>query len=96
MPLRDRLLADKKAELHKEAIRLANLYYLRTGRIPARIKETARATASENIALKFNPNHDPSNGRFTFGSGNDVEDQSNENNDDQDQESTSDRLGSLL
>ena len=38
--------------------------WLRTGRQP----RTDRAGAASG-ELKFNPNHDPSDGRFTFGSG---------------------------
>ena len=50
----------------KSAARLAFAHYLRTGR---RLPESAFESNTLKIGLKFNQNHDPSNGQFAFGSG---------------------------
>src|ERR1700733_9580181 len=91
--LADHLLTEKGSAIHKEALRLANIYFLRCGRIPSRIKEIAKATAPENTAYKFNPNHDEL-GRFTFGPG--AGDDATDNSDNNNQNAASDQLGNLL
>lgn len=50
--------------MHKPASleRQAFTYWLRTGRLP-------RPRAADGRELKFNPYHDPDNGRFTFAPG---------------------------
>jgi len=50
----------------KSSQRLAFVYYLRTGR---RVSAAAFVVQSLPHGLKFNPNHDPHNGQFTFGPG---------------------------
>lgn len=45
-------------------------FYLRTGRILPEVKEEAEETeAAMRLETKFNPYHDPMNGRFTFAPG---------------------------
>ncbi len=50
----------------KSAASKAFTHYLRTGR---RLPELAFESNTLKIGFKFNENHDPSNGQFTFGSG---------------------------
>lgn len=50
----------------KSAARLAFVHYLRTGR---RLPEQAFSAGSRHWETKFNPYHDPRNGRFTFAPG---------------------------
>jgi len=49
-------------EISAEEGRLAFAHWLRTGRLPA-------VRTAGGVELKFNPYHDPQNGRFTFGPG---------------------------
>ena len=50
----------------KSAANLAFSHYLRTGR---RLPDSAFALDEVRMEAKFNPNHDPENGQFTFGPG---------------------------
>lgn len=50
----------------KSAARLAFAHYLRTGR---RLPDSAFESNTLKTGFKFNQNHDPSNGQFTFGPG---------------------------
>jgi uncharacterized membrane protein YgcG len=47
----------------KSAARQEFIYYLRTGR---RLPETALNAVAAPLEAKFNPWHDPTNGRFNF------------------------------
>jgi hypothetical protein len=49
-------------EISAETRRQAFAWWLRTGWLPS-------PRGPDGVELKFNPNHDPQNGRFTFGSG---------------------------
>lgn len=51
---------------HKSLARFAFVHYLRTGR---RLPESAFAPARARTEVKFNPYHDPRDGRFTFAPG---------------------------
>ncbi len=52
-----------------ELRRIAYNHYLRTGRVPIEIKSALGEDISGGYWVKFNPYHDPDNGRFTFAPG---------------------------
>lgn len=52
-----------------ELRRIAYNHYLRTGRVPLEIKSALGEDISGGYWVKFNPYHDPDNGRFTFAPG---------------------------
>ena len=52
-----------------ELRRIAYNHYLRTGRVPLEIKSALGEDISGGYWIKFNPYHDPDNGRFTFAPG---------------------------
>ena len=61
--------ASRRRALRRKAECVAFQYYLRRGAVPSELVAILRATSSDEALAKFNPNHDPTNGQFTFGSG---------------------------
>jgi len=61
-------------------------FYMRKGFVPPQLAKLQKLAATAPLSFKFNPYHDPDNGQFTFGPGND--DDSDDDGDDSGSDTT--------